>query len=136
MNPILERLHALMLERGVNAKQVTTVLKMSSSSFTDWKNGKGSPGVEALSKLAPYFGVSLDYLILGRESNMAKRAEMRDRDFFSKFHLLPPVCQEKAVAYIDGMLDILPVSAETVISDSRKTDADLSGTPADTPGKE
>lgn len=57
MNPILERLYALMEKRGVNAKRVTSELNMSASSFTDWKNGKGSPGVEALSKLAPYFGV-------------------------------------------------------------------------------
>ena len=107
MNPILERLYALMKERGVNAKQVTTELKMSGSSFTDWKNGKGSPRVEALSKLAPYFGVSLDYLITGKESSAPSRKEAREHAFLDKFRLLPPVCRERVVTYMDGMLAVL-----------------------------
>lgn len=56
MNPnkdeILQRLYNLMGERGVNAKQVTTDLNMSASSFTDWKSGRASPKVEALCKLS------------------------------------------------------------------------------------
>ena len=107
MNPILERLFALMEERGVNARQVTTELKMSSSSFTDWKNGKASPGVEALSKLAPYFGVSLDYLITGKESSAPSRKEARERAFLDKLRLLPSDCRERIGTYMDGMLAAL-----------------------------
>ena len=123
MNAIVERLYGLMRERGVNANQVTTALKMSSTSFTDWKNGKCSPGVEALSKLGPYFGVSMDYLITGKESSAALRAEARDREFFTKIFLLPPVCREKVSAYIDGMLEAFPNSTETVSDISRKADS-------------
>ena len=35
-------------------------------------------------------------------------ANAYDRDFFRKFYALPPVCREKVMAYIDGMLEALP----------------------------
>ena len=107
MNPILERLYALMEKRGVKAGHVTRELKLSSSAFTDWKKGKCSPGVEALSKLAPYFGVSLDYLITGKESEAPPREELRERAFLDKLRLLPPVYREKVATYMDGMMIVL-----------------------------
>lgn len=122
MNPILQRLYNLMAERGVNAKQVTEALHMSASSFTDWKKGKASPGVEALSKLAPYFGVSLDYLITGHEyepaegaretsplptepetSNEKEASNPLEDELLSKFRRLPLECQGSVMSYMDGM---------------------------------
>ena len=66
-NPILQRLLGIMAERDLTAKKVTEDCRMSASSFTDWKKGKASPGVEAISKLSDYFHVSTDYIIKGRE---------------------------------------------------------------------
>ena len=66
-NPILQRLLDIMAERSLTAKKVTEDCNMSASSLTDWKKGKASPGVEALSKLSDYFHVSTDFLIKGRE---------------------------------------------------------------------
>ena len=122
MNPILKRLYDLMAERGTNAKQVTEALHMSASSFTDWKKGKASPGVEALSKMAPYFGVSLDYLITGHEyepadgareaaqppevpedSNEQEVSNPMEDALLSKFRRLPLECQGSVLAYLDGM---------------------------------
>ena len=138
MNPILQRLFDLMAEKGVNAKQVTDTLHMSGSSFTDWKKGRASPGVEALSKLAPYFNVSLDYLITGHEFAFTDEAKPRkdprseepsdspepakesesancqevsnpmDVELLAKYHRLPPEYQGKVMSYLDGMLAVLP----------------------------
>lgn len=138
MNPILQRLFDLMAEKGVNAKQVTETLHMSGSSFTDWKKGRASPGVEALSKLAPYFHVSLDYLITGHEfeftddakprsdprseesagspepaknseaSNLPEISNQIDAELLVKYHRLPPELQGKVMSYLDGMLAVLP----------------------------
>jgi transcriptional regulator with XRE-family HTH domain len=122
MNPILDRLFALMEERGIKAKQVTTDLNLSNSSFTDWRKGKGSPGVEALTKMAEYFGVSLDYLILGKESESDFMTSQRALDFSSsidaelirKFNQLPAEYQSKVLSYIDGMLAVLPPENKSV----------------------
>lgn len=125
---ILQRLYNLMSERGVNAKQVTTDLNMSASSFTDWKNGRASPKVEALCKLSGYFCVSLDYLITGKEFHattdepkdepeessgaIMEFSNPIDAEMLNKFRRLPADCQGKVLSYIDGMLAVLPLAAE------------------------
>ena len=85
----LARLDELLHENRTNAKRVCEKLGMSNSAFTDWNKGKAKPGVEALVKLAEYFNVSLDYLILGKESPAAPDA--------------PPV-QQSASQDEDGVL--------------------------------
>ena len=105
MNEITNRVYALMEERGVNARRVSRELELSNSAFTDWKNSKHGPGVEALVKLAAYFGVSLDYLITGRENNAAVQAEIRRREFYAKIARLTPFGQGRVAGYIDAMLD-------------------------------
>ena len=148
MNPILERLYELMRERGTNAKRVCEELDMSNSAFTDWKNGKAKPGVVALSKLAEYFNVSLDFLILGKETAPNPDAppvvverviyaglddsSPVDNELFGKFHRLSPENQGKVMAYMDGMLAALPLqsvqNAQTV-----QTDAPSEGKPERNP---
>ena len=115
MSPIVERLFGLLRDKNVKASTVTKELKISASSFTDWKKGRARPGVEVLSKMADYFGVSLDYLITGKEFPEDKRVKARspetvitiepeDRDLFAKYQRLPEGCKEKTLIYIDGML--------------------------------
>ena len=134
-NPILHRLLDLMYEHGENAKHVTETLHMSASSFTDWKKGRASPGVEALSKLAPYFGVSLDWLITGHEYEGPLRArdgasssdvpvrpdgsgtndsspssastDPMDLALLDKYRRLPPEFRRDLMTYMDGMLVVL-----------------------------
>ena len=126
MNPILERLYELMRERGTNAKRVCEELEMSNSAFTDWKKGKAKPGVEALTKLAEYFNVTLDYLILGKEAapepdappvvvervvyGRMDSSDPVDNELCGKFHRLSPENQGKVMAYMDGMLAALSSS--------------------------
>ena len=126
-NPILQRLLDLMRAKGVSEYRVTKELHMSGSSFADWKKGKASPGVEALSKMAPYFGVSLDYLITGHDYVAPDAAERNeeaapepepskpkefsnpmDEELLAKFHRLPVEYQGKVMSYLDGMLAVLP----------------------------
>ena len=86
-NPILQRLLDIMAERSLTAKKVTEDCNMSASSFTDWKKGKASPGVEAISKLSAYFDVSTDYLIKGVEYKDRFNLEdgSRVRSYYSGF---------------------------------------------------
>lgn len=57
-----------MISRNINAKQLTSLLELSNSAITDWKKGKAKPSSDAVIKLAEYFGVSTDYILLGKES--------------------------------------------------------------------
>lgn len=40
---------------------------LPSSLFSEWKKGKSTPKVDKLQKIADFFGVSLDYLMTGKE---------------------------------------------------------------------
>lgn len=60
-----DRLSILMGQKDISARQITIDCKLNHSAITDWKSGKAKPSSEALSKLADYFNVSVDYL-LGR----------------------------------------------------------------------
>lgn len=65
---------ALLAERGVTAYQVAKATGISTGSLSDWKNGRSSPKVEKLKKIADYFGVSVDYL-LGNEEKPAVKSD-------------------------------------------------------------
>ena len=53
--------------RKVNNQQLCKILETNSNKIYDWKIGKSKPSAEDVSKLADYFGCSVDYL-LGREN--------------------------------------------------------------------
>lgn len=60
----------LLNEKGVTAYKVGKATGIAGSTFTDWKNGRSVPKQEKLQKIADYFGVSLDYLMTGKEPNV------------------------------------------------------------------
>lgn len=111
MSPLLERVRALMAQSGINAKQLTTELGISNSSFSDWRKGKGSPSVDTIIKFSDYFHVSIDYLIRGEEFTSEKILEFSnplDKELLEKFHILTPELQGKLLAYADGMIAAMP----------------------------
>ncbi len=52
-------------ERGIDQKVLAIDLNVSQPTISDWENGRKTPSVENLVRLADYFSVPLDYL-LGR----------------------------------------------------------------------
>ena len=60
----------LLNEKGVTAYKVGKATGIAGSTFTDWKNGRSVPKQEKLQKIADFFGVSLDYLMTGKDSQI------------------------------------------------------------------
>lgn len=113
MQELLQRLNSLMEQNGLNAKQLTSELGISNSSFTDWKKGKGTPSASTLVKLAEYFDVSLDWLLLGKHKDVSLDfSSNRDAELLNKFHRLSPELQTGLLMYIDGLLAAMPHSGE------------------------
>lgn len=111
MSALLDRMKDIMAKEGIKPKQVAAELGISNSSFTDWNKGKGSPSVNALTKFADYFHVSLDYLVRGEEFSNPQTLDfsnLKDRELLEKFHKLTPELQLKLLGYIDGMLTAIP----------------------------
>lgn len=52
---------------GVKTSEVCAATGIAQSTFSDWKNGRSTPKIEKLQKIADYFGVTVDYLLTGEE---------------------------------------------------------------------
>lgn len=51
----------------VKDADVVKATKITKSTFSDWKNGRSNPKLDKLQKIADYFGVTVDYLMTGRD---------------------------------------------------------------------
>ncbi len=58
-----ERLKQLRTEKNIGQNQLAKELGLSNASISYWETGKQLPTIEAVYKLAVYFGVSADYLL-------------------------------------------------------------------------
>lgn len=57
------RIDALLKSKGLSARQMLLNLELSPTALSEWKRGKAKPTVDALTKIANYFDVSIDYLV-------------------------------------------------------------------------
>lgn len=57
----------LLKKHGVTAYRVAKETGVTTATLTNWKNGKYTPKQDKLQKIADYFGVSLEYLMTGKE---------------------------------------------------------------------
>ena len=67
-------------ERKVRDADVVKETGITKSTFSDWKNGRSKPKQEKLQKIADYFGVTVDYLMTGKEAPKEKPQELTERD--------------------------------------------------------
>ena len=63
--PVIQKIIELMDSRNLSAHKFETEAGLANASVQAWKNGKSKPSADALTKIADYFHVSVDYL-LGR----------------------------------------------------------------------
>ena len=71
----------LLEKYGLTAYKVSKATCIAGSTFSDWKNGRSNPKQDKLQKIADYFGVSLEYLMTGKEDAVKEKApELTARD--------------------------------------------------------
>lgn len=92
----------LLEERGVTAYKVSKATGIAGSTFSDWKNGRSTPKQDKLQKIADYFGVSVDFLITGKEEVAV--AQETHVDLKTEFNRLEKLLKsgENAPLYFDG----------------------------------
>jgi transcriptional regulator with XRE-family HTH domain len=57
-------------KRAIDVSRATGV---SPTTLSDWKSGKSTPKQDKLQKIADYFGVTIEYLMTGREDSAAQK---------------------------------------------------------------
>ena len=60
-------LQTIRKKKGFSQLKVAMDLSISREALSYYENGKRSPDVDMLVKMSGYFGVSIDYLITGKE---------------------------------------------------------------------
>ncbi len=70
----------LLEKYGITAYKVSKATGIGGSTFTDWKNGRSVPKQDKLQKIADYFGVTIDYLMTGKEEPEKKEVMLTPKD--------------------------------------------------------
>lgn len=70
----------LLKERGITAYKVAQDTGITTATLSSWKKGRYTPKREKLQKIADYFGVTVDYLMTGKEEEKEKASELTARD--------------------------------------------------------
>lgn len=73
---IYERIESLRKSQGLSQGKLEKQLGFSNGSISKWKNS--TPKVERLQKLADFFGVSVEYLMTGKEDGQKEKDNNED----------------------------------------------------------
>lgn len=75
---VYERIENLRHSQRISQGKLEKELGFSNGSISKWKNSMPTP--ERLQKIADYFGVTVDYLMTGKEESKEKAPELAARD--------------------------------------------------------
>lgn len=70
----------LLQKYGVTSYKVSKETGVTQTSLSNWKSGRNTPSTKTLQKIADYFGVSVDYLMTGKEDPKEKSKKLTARD--------------------------------------------------------
>ena len=70
----------LLQSHGVSSYKVSKDTGVTQTSLSNWKAGRSTPTTKTLQRIADYFGVTVDYLMAGKEEPKEKAPELTARD--------------------------------------------------------
>lgn len=103
INKILE----LLIDNNISEYRLIKELNFNENAFRFWRNGRQKPSLDALVKIADYFGVSLDYLV-GREGfdNKSEISTLKS-NIPSKLRSKLEQLNDADFEIVDGLVDTL-----------------------------
>lgn len=72
----------LLQKYGVTSYKVAKEAGVTQTALSNWKSGRSTPTTKTLQKIADYFGVTIDYLMTGKEDSerSESKQELTARD--------------------------------------------------------
>ena len=104
---IYERIESLRKSKGLSQGKLEKQLGFSNGSISKWKNS--TPKVERLQKLADFFGVSVEYLMTGKED---EQKEKDNTDLKQKYRELEELLRRDSMQPV--RYDGKPVNNDTI----------------------
>ena len=109
---IVKRIEDLISSTNSKPATIAKLVGGTNAMFTDWNSGKAKPSLAAVMAFADYFGVSLDYLVYGKENNVAAIESLgltkSQSELLEKFDKLTPELQQRLIAYADFLMADMP----------------------------
>ena len=99
----------LLQKRGVTAYRVAKETGVTQTALSNWKSGRSTPTTKTLQKIADYFGVTVDYLMTGKENTHPGENSLSARD------------QKDIAKKLDGILSEID-SDDSLMFDSGEND--------------
>ncbi len=84
MLPIAEKIRTLRKERGITQDELAAALRVSFQSVSRWENSQTYPDIELIPKIAAYFGVTTDELLVEKDESLRKEELAKKR---SEYHI-------------------------------------------------
>ena len=110
---VVERIFYTLSKKDIRPTVAAREIGFSTSAFTDWKNGKGTPSATALYKLSKYLHVSIDYLVTGEEFDKSTSPVYAEElHMLSTFRRIPEKHKAKAIGYIEGLAAAFETSSD------------------------
>lgn len=69
----------LLQKNGVSSYRVSKEAGVTQTALSNWKSGRNTPSTPTLQKIADYFGVTIDYLMTGKEAE-PKEPQLKPKD--------------------------------------------------------
>lgn len=109
MNYIVQKIQLLLDENNEKAAPLMKKLGLSSSAFSDWKREKACPSTEAIIKIAKYFDVSTDSLLLENIDDIETKKENfhlteQEKELLKLYSTLSELDRRECLGFMKGML--------------------------------
>lgn len=100
------RIRELRKKNKLTMKELGKQVGVVEGTISQYETGKRQPDIEMLSKLANYFGVTIDYLVGGAESDHAEAPLSSDEKIFlNYFRDMDPEERDMVTAVIKTIMD-------------------------------
>lgn len=105
----------LLAEKNLKAADVCRATGIKSPVFSEWKKGKSKPNTEKMLKIANFLGVSVEYLMTGKESIDTNKPALTPKDERDIGKILEQT-REQLLSQEGLMFDGDPASPEAIES--------------------
>ena len=97
-----KRIKYLREKNSLEAQKLAQDLQVGKSTLSNWENDRRTPDLETLKKIANYFNVSTDYLLLGDEANIKD-----SKDYFEIIlNKTSDILSPEKISYLNNFTDI------------------------------
>ncbi len=105
----------LLQKHGLTAYRVAKEAGVTQTALSNWKSGRSTPTTKTLQKIADYFGVTIDYLMTGKEPEEQSESTLTAKDQRDIQQILDQT-REQLMSQEGLMFDGDPASPEAIDS--------------------